>query len=105
MKINQARLDALHANSAELQDGLFAVVAQTRLVEMHYVLHADDQESWVVRCASLPENKDGICNSSFTAGAKSLYEDFSANIEIYEFSTRDDAMSFYFGYIAKHNHF
>lgn len=105
MKIDNTRLNALHANSAELRDGLFSVVAQTRLIEMHYILSADDQESWVVRTSELPADKDGICNSSFTAGENSFYEDFMVNVEIYEFKTREEAMQFYFGYITQHNHF
>lgn len=112
MKITDPALLAaiLSANNCGiLDDGLFTVVGQTHLIEMHTQRDFDQtlglqfpKIAFVIRTSEV--FGDGIMNSACMPENETLYDFFTDNVEDHVFDTHEEAMQFYFGYITKHNH-
>ncbi len=100
-----AQIDAIERDCHELRDGLFTVVAQQRLIEMHLCVVGENNDTYyIVTTSTVADDNDGICNSSETAGKKSLYDIFSENRERVAYTSHDDAIAVYCEYIYTHTH-
>jgi len=100
----------------ELADGLFTVVGQQYLIEMHTQAHFAEvpglelpECAFIIRTSDVLVNddpfNDGLMNSSYTVELDvGLNDFFNQHIEHHIFDNQEEAMQFYFGFITQHNH-
>lgn len=92
-RLNQDELNALFANAESLEEGNFAICAQTSMVEQ-YSFTIDNKETFVIVESELSDGHDAILNSSH----KIESDTFTFYIA-YSFDDENEAMRFYTDYI------